>query len=106
MSHENVELAGFLDGELIGKEVWDANHTEGHWTNLKGDPTDPWDKRRGPDSEWVVEAKPRWTTVTMVTHKKNRQVVLRTILPEEGYLSGADLRFDPDDVVKFRDVPK
>ncbi len=103
MAHENTDLAGFLDGDLIGKEVWDARNRQGHWTNLKGSPTDPWIERHGANSEWVVEDAPRWTTVTMVTHKKNRQVVLRTIVPEEGYLSGADLKFDPDDVVKFRE---
>lgn len=93
-------FAADVSGDLIGKEIWDESATKGHWTNLKGNELTPWLERITPESRFVTESAPRWTTVTMVTHKKNRQVVIRTIV--DGYLSEANLRFKPDSMIRYR----
>lgn len=94
--------AAWLSGLHVGGDLWHADRERGEWTRLVGKPTDPWSERTTPDSKFVYVPDPKWVRITMVTHKKNGQVVVRTIVPDEGHLSERNLKFKPSDILKIR----
>jgi hypothetical protein len=97
--------AADLCGRHVQGTLWHADRTEGRWINLTGEDGDAWSTRLTPESEFVHVPAPMWVTITMVTHKKNGQVVVRTIVPEEGYLSERNLTFAGTDSIRVAERP-
>lgn len=89
-----------LNGSHVGGTLFDENRTRSYWTNLKDDAVLAWSKRLTDESQFVTVPDPQWVEITMVTHKKNGQVLVRTIIPGEGYLSERNHKFNPLDSVR------